>query len=297
MSERKPYKTDVSEEPWALVEPVSAAWKAAHPSVSGHKDRYAIREIVNALLYEGLTGCQWELLPYDFPSPGAVKYHFCTWHDDGIDQTIHDLLRWQVREMARRKAAPAPQFGVSGVLGDDRGDTGPADRGDRASLANRVTGGELTLGAVLARLEWREREITAQAETTRGQIMQQTAQPDELGRAAEEVRITRKTLLALPDQQPPAPPAPELPDHPAYQLVMAVFTEADHPLRARQVCEAMDVAVAPNNMNNVHLKLKRLAGGPRDPGRDRARLFTQPRRCRTDIACLPACPLGTTVNP
>lgn len=30
-----------------------------------------------------------------------------------------------------------------------------------------MTGGELTLGAVLARLEEREREITAQAETTR----------------------------------------------------------------------------------------------------------------------------------
>jgi hypothetical protein len=70
-----------------------------------------------------------------------VKCYFYTWRDDGIDQTIHDLLRWQVREMARRKAAPAPQFGVSGVVGDGRVDTGPADRGDRASLAHRMTGG------------------------------------------------------------------------------------------------------------------------------------------------------------
>ncbi|GHD65210.1 hypothetical protein GCM10010317_064760 [Streptomyces mirabilis] len=43
MSERKPYKTDVSDEQWALVEPVIAAWKAAHPSVSGHQGRYAMR--------------------------------------------------------------------------------------------------------------------------------------------------------------------------------------------------------------------------------------------------------------
>lgn len=107
MSERKPYKTDVSDEQWALVEPVIAAWKAAHPSVSGHQGRYAMREIVNALLYQGRTGCQWELLPHDFPPPGAVKYYFYTWRDDGIDQTIHDLLRWQVREMARRKADPS----------------------------------------------------------------------------------------------------------------------------------------------------------------------------------------------
>ncbi|MEU3795772.1 IS5 family transposase [Streptomyces fructofermentans] len=107
MSERKPYKTDVSDEQWALVEPVIAAWKAMHPSVSGHQGRYAMREIVNALLYQGRTGCQWELLPHDFPPAGAVKYYFYTWRDDGIDQTIHDLLRWQVREMARRKADPS----------------------------------------------------------------------------------------------------------------------------------------------------------------------------------------------
>jgi hypothetical protein len=138
-----------------------------------------------------------------------------------------------------------------------------------------MTGGELTLGAVLARLEERERETTVQAETTREQITPLTTQLDELGRAANEVRITRKTLLGLPDPQLPAPPAPKLPDHPAYQQIMAVFT-ADHPLRARQVYEAMDVAVAPNNVNNVRLKLKRLAGLgiqiETDPG-----LFTHPR--------------------
>ncbi|GCB53140.1 mobile element protein [Streptomyces sp. NL15-2K] len=107
MSERKPYKTDLTDEQWALVESVITAWKAAHPSVSGHQGRYAMREIVNALLYQGRTGCQWDLLPHDFPPPGAVKYYFYTWRDDGTDQTIHDLLRWQVREKARRKADPS----------------------------------------------------------------------------------------------------------------------------------------------------------------------------------------------
>ncbi|WP_241845447.1 hypothetical protein [Streptomyces silvensis] len=75
-----------------------------------------------------------------------------------------------------------------------------------------MTGKELTLGAVLARLEEQERELAVQAEATREQIAQLTARLDELGRAAEEVRITRKTLLALPDPQPPAPPTPKLPE-------------------------------------------------------------------------------------
>ncbi|WP_405846592.1 transposase [Streptomyces sp. NBC_01518] len=107
MSERKSYKTDLSDELWALVEPVITAWKAAHPSVSGHQGRYEMREIVNALLYQGRSGCQWDLLPHDFPPPGAVKYYFYTWRDDGTDQTIHDLLRRQVREKTGRKAGPS----------------------------------------------------------------------------------------------------------------------------------------------------------------------------------------------
>jgi hypothetical protein len=139
-----------------------------------------------------------------------------------------------------------------------------------------MTGGELTLGAVLVRLEEREREITAQADATREQIAQLTARLDDLGRAAEEVRITRKTLLELPDPQPPAPLAPELPDHPAYQQIMAVFATTDASLRARQVCEAMDMEIAPNNINNTRLKLKRLTERGILVETEQG-LFTQPR--------------------
>jgi hypothetical protein len=37
VSERKPCKTGLSEGQRALIEPVIAAWKAAHPSVSGYR--------------------------------------------------------------------------------------------------------------------------------------------------------------------------------------------------------------------------------------------------------------------
>lgn len=36
-----------------------------------------------------------------------MKYYFSKWRDDGTDQTIHDLLRWQVRESRGRKADPS----------------------------------------------------------------------------------------------------------------------------------------------------------------------------------------------
>ncbi|MDQ0772988.1 transposase [Streptomyces aurantiacus] len=107
MSDRKPYSSDVSDEQWALVEPVITAGKAGHPSVSGHQGRYAMREIVNAILYQNRSGCQGDQLPHDLPPAGAVKYYFYTWRDDGTDQTIQDLLRWQLREKRRRLADPS----------------------------------------------------------------------------------------------------------------------------------------------------------------------------------------------
>ncbi|MGW3124028.1 hypothetical protein ACWDBW_44155 [Streptomyces sp. NPDC001107] len=138
-----------------------------------------------------------------------------------------------------------------------------------------MTGGELTLGAVLARLEEQERQIAAQAETAREQVAQLTARLDELSQAAEEVRITRKTLLELPEPAPPAPPAPKQPDDPAYQQIMT-FAAADAPLRTRQVCEAMDLEIAPNDINDTRLKLKRLTERRILVDTEQG-LFTQPR--------------------
>lgn len=88
MSERKPYTTDLSDERWALIEPVITAWKAAHPSVSGHQGKYQMREIVNALPYQSRTGCQWSLLPHDLPPRSAVMYYHTARRKDGTDQAI-----------------------------------------------------------------------------------------------------------------------------------------------------------------------------------------------------------------
>jgi transposase len=106
MSERKRYPSDLTDERWALIEPVLTAWKAGHPSASGHQGGYDLREIVNAILYQSRTGCQWEYLPHDLPPRSAAYYYFAKWRDDGTDQAIHDLLRWHAREKKGRDADP-----------------------------------------------------------------------------------------------------------------------------------------------------------------------------------------------
>ena len=59
-------------------------------------------------------------------------------------------------------------------------------------------------------------------------------------------------------------------------LFMAVFAAVDARLRARNVCESMDLDLMPNSINNVRIKLKRLTGhgilAEHEPG-----LFTGPR--------------------
>ncbi|HEV2633804.1 MAG TPA: IS5 family transposase [Actinocrinis sp.] len=107
MGERKAYKTDLTDAEWMVIEPLISAWKAQHPSVSGHQGRYQLREIVNALQYQTRSGCQWELLPHDLPPTGAVRYYFDVWKRDGLDRRINDVLRMMVRERAGRNADPS----------------------------------------------------------------------------------------------------------------------------------------------------------------------------------------------
>ncbi|WSF22849.1 transposase [Streptomyces sp. NBC_01358] len=57
MSERKPYPSDLSDGQWSLIGPVITAWKGRHWSVRGHQGAYDMREILNAILYQGRTDC------------------------------------------------------------------------------------------------------------------------------------------------------------------------------------------------------------------------------------------------
>ncbi|MGW0811629.1 IS5 family transposase [Nonomuraea sp. NPDC002799] len=148
MSERKPYPSDLSDERWELIRPVITSWKGQHPSVSGHEGRYEMREIVNAILYQARTGCQWRYLPHDLPPYTAVYYYFGAWRDDGTDQTIHDLLRWQVREQAGRAEDPSAvvldtqtvHASVNAPADTTGLDPGKKSRGRKRGIASDVLG-------------------------------------------------------------------------------------------------------------------------------------------------------------
>jgi transposase len=95
------YASDVTDTEWALIESfVPAANKLGRPRTT------AMREVVNALLYLLTTGCQWRLLPKEFPPFSTVQRFFYRWRDAGLWQTINHSLVMRAREAAGREASP-----------------------------------------------------------------------------------------------------------------------------------------------------------------------------------------------
>ncbi|MBO3753206.1 hypothetical protein J5X84_44875 [Streptosporangiaceae bacterium NEAU-GS5] len=117
---------------------------------------------------------------------------------------------------------------------------------------------------LLDRIDAREAALTGQAEQARAQIDELTARLHELDEAIDHLRITRKTLISLADEPDPAPqmpsPAPLAPPgHPAYQQILAAFADTGgRPMRARDICLALDLPVVSKNTENIRSKLKRL---------------------------------------
>jgi hypothetical protein len=119
----------------------------------------------------------------------------------------------------------------------------------------------MNLQPLLARLAAHEQQAAAGAERLREQIVELTDRLREAEEELEHLRITRKTILSLPDEDAPQPPAPEppaRPDHPDYQRILDAFTTADRPLHAKDLCEALDAGFEPKQIENMRSKLKRL---------------------------------------
>lgn len=132
------------------------------------------------------------------------------------------------------------------------------------------------ISAVLEYIEARERELGEQAGQLRSRIGELTAHLGELDAESENLRITRKTLLAIPAPAPAEEtPRPDVPDHPAYQQILTALTDAGRPMRARDLCQALDLPILPKNTEGIRSKLKRLVTRgiltEPEPG-----LFTQP---------------------
>lgn len=101
---RKPYPTDLTDDQWAIVEPLIPA---ANNRYGGRPRTIGMREVVNTILYVNRTGCQWDMLPHDLLPKSSVYDYFAQWRDDGTLTTIVGALRTQIRLAEGREPTPS----------------------------------------------------------------------------------------------------------------------------------------------------------------------------------------------
>ena len=82
--------------------PLDAATPAPRPATH---DRFG--QVVNAIFYLAQSGCQWRLLPKEFPPYTTVQGYVSRWRDDGTWQTINHEPVMRAREAQGRAASPS----------------------------------------------------------------------------------------------------------------------------------------------------------------------------------------------
>ncbi len=77
------------------------------PNRIGRPRKTVLRQVVNAIFYIAATGCQWRMLPKDFPPYSTVQGYFYRWRDDGTWSVMNHHLVMAERERQGREASPS----------------------------------------------------------------------------------------------------------------------------------------------------------------------------------------------
>lgn len=85
------YSTDLSNTQWQFIK--------SSLNIADRKRKYDLREIWNGIIYLVKTGCQWRMLPLNFPKWQLVYYYYSKW----VALEMFDLLLEKLRNKVRVK--------------------------------------------------------------------------------------------------------------------------------------------------------------------------------------------------
>lgn len=95
------YASDSTDEEWAVVAPfMPARSKVGRPRTTD------LRAVWDAIQYMAATGCQWAMLPKDFPPFTTVQYYFYMLRNSGALDLMNDALALAARLVDGRGAEP-----------------------------------------------------------------------------------------------------------------------------------------------------------------------------------------------
>jgi len=116
----------LTDEQWAVVEPIFKLMIGNY----GNRSKWSKRELINTVLYLTKTGCQWSMLPKDFPPHNTVWSFFRRARDNGTWQLLSAELVSLSRLQAGRKTGPTydSQSAKTTSAADERGVDGGKKR-------------------------------------------------------------------------------------------------------------------------------------------------------------------------
>src|SRR4029434_9254377 len=97
--QRKKYPSDLTDEQWAILEPMIPPAKQSNRGVRPRT--VDMREVLNTLFSLNRSGCQWDMLPHDVLPKSPVYDYFAQWRDNGTWAKIVKALRAHTRVAAQ----------------------------------------------------------------------------------------------------------------------------------------------------------------------------------------------------